>query len=61
MSAELEKDVERERLAAENAELRRRNEELSRRLTELETLIKKLVGSVPTERLDQAYSLQAEE
>ena len=61
MSAELEKDVERERLAAENAELRRRNEELSRRLTELETLIKKLGGSVPTEPLDQAYSLKAEE
>lgn len=61
MSAELEKDVERERLAAENVELRRRNEELSRRLTELETLIKKLGGSVPTERLDQAYSLKAEE
>lgn len=61
MSAAFEKDVERERLAAENQELRRRVEELSRRLTELETLIKKLGGSVPTERLDQAYSLKAEE
>ena len=61
MSAEHEKDVERERLAAENGELRRRIEELSRRLTELETLLKKLGGSVPTERLDQAYSLKAEE
>ena len=34
---------------------------MSRRLTELETLIQKLGGSVPTERLDQAYSLKAEE
>lgn len=61
MSAELEQGVDRERLAAENEELRRRNEELSRRNAELEALIKKLGGSVPTERLDQAYSLKAEE
>ena len=61
MKEEHEKDVERERLAAENAELRRRNEELSRRMTDLETLIKKLGGSVPTKRLDQEYSLKAEE
>jgi hypothetical protein len=61
MSAELEKDIERERLAAENAELRRRIEELTRRVEELETLLMKLGGTVPTQRLDQAYSLKAEE
>jgi hypothetical protein len=61
MSAELEKDVERERLVAENAELRRRNDELSRRVAELETLVKKLGAAGPTPRLDQAYSLKAEE
>ncbi len=60
MSLELEKDVERERLVAENSELRRQNEALSRRVGELEALLKKLGGS-STQRLDQAYSLKAEE
>ena len=59
MSAELEKDVEGERLAAENSELRRQIEDLSRRVAELEALLKKLGGSSPTQRLDQAYSLKA--
>lgn len=68
MGAKRDKDVERERLEAENAglrrrveELSRRNEELSRRVAELERLIRKWTGESPTERLDQAYSLKAEE
>jgi hypothetical protein len=54
-------DVERGRLEAENASLRRRLEELSRRVAELEGIIKRLGGEAPTERLDQPYSMKAEE
>jgi transposase len=61
MSSELEKDVERERLSAENSELRRQIEDLLRRVGELEALLRKLGGGSPTQRLDQAYSLKAEE
>lgn len=61
MGAQRDRDVERERLEAENAGLRRQVEELSRRVAELERLIQKLAGESPTERLDQAYSLKAEE
>jgi hypothetical protein len=61
MSSELEKDVERERLVAENSELRRQNEDLLRRLAELEALLKQLGIGVPTQRLAEAYSLKAEE
>ena len=67
MSAERDKDVERDRLAAENSELSRRNDELSdenealrRRNQQLEELLKRL-GAGPTERLGQAYSVKAEE
>ena len=55
------KDVERARLEAENASLRRRLEELSRRVAELEGIIQKLGGAAGTERLDQPYSMKAEE
>ena len=68
MGTPRDKDVERERLEAENADFRRRmdelvrrNEELARRVVELERLVKQLGGAARTERLDQAYSLKAEE
>jgi len=68
MGTQRDKDVERERLEAENAdfrrrmeELARRNEELARRVAELERLVKKLGGAAPAERLDQACSMKAEE
>lgn len=61
-------DVERERLRAENAELRRQleeqtrgHDELARRVAELERLVKELGGAAKTERLDEAYSMKAEE
>lgn len=67
MSAERDKDVERDRLAAENSGLSRRIEELSdenealrQRNQQLEELLKRL-GAGPTERLEQAYSVKAEE
>lgn len=74
MSVARDKDVEREVLVAENAQLRRQVAEQARQLDEqarqsvelasqverLKGLLKKLGGG-PTERLDQAYSLKAEE
>lgn len=66
--AKRDKDVDGERLVAENAELRRRNaewsrrnDELSRRVAERKRLMKMLGGEPFTERLDQAHSLRAEE
>lgn len=68
MGTPRDKDVERERLPAENAdfrrrmeELARRNEELARRVAELERWVRELGGAARTERLDQAYSMRAEE
>ena len=64
MVAENEQNVEREQLVAETVGLRRQVEELTRRLAELEAFVKKLGGrspATPTQRLDQAYSLKAEE
>jgi transposase len=68
MGTPRDKDVERERLQAENADFRRRmeglarrNEELARRVAELERLVRELGGAARTERLDQAYSMKAEE
>ena len=40
MGTQWDKDVELERLRAENADVRRRNVELERRVSELERLIK---------------------
>ena len=67
MSAERDTDVERDRLSTEISDLTLRNEELSdeneslrRRNQQLEALLKRL-GAGPTERLEQAYSLKAEE
>ena len=75
MGTPRDKDVERARLQAENAdfrrrmeelarrneELSRRNEELARRVAELERWVRELGGAARTERLDQAYSMKAEE
>ena len=61
MGTQRDKDVELERLRAENADVRRRNAELERRVSELERLIKPLGGAAGTERLDAAYSLRPEE
>lgn len=63
-----DKDVELERLRGENADFRRRNEERSRgndelvgRVAKLERLVRELGGAARTERLEQAYSMKAEE
>ena len=68
MGTARDKDVERAQLQAENAdfrrrmeELARRNEELARRVAELERWVRELGGAARTERLDQAYSMRAEE
>ena len=75
MGTPRDKDVERERLPAENADFRRRmkerarrmeerarrNEERARRVAELERWVRELGGAARTERLDQADSMKTEE